>query len=120
MRTLIIHHRLLVGLALLSLILSLPQQISGGIGMATQMTMGQTATLEMPADLCEGCGDLDALNTDCINIQFSCAQVPAPVMVAAGLSPLRPVSAQRARDPHFHPGLSPAPELQPPRGLLQV
>lgn len=119
MRTLSFRHCLLAYLALVSLLLSLSWQTLGGAGMGMQMPVGQTSMMEMSGS-CDGCSDVTALDADCVSINWSCAQIPSVAISSSELTALRPAAEQVALIPLFHPGLSPAPEPQPPRGLLHT
>jgi hypothetical protein len=90
--------------------------------MDAQMTVGQTAVMEMSSDLCDGdgCDDVDTLATGCTSVNLSCVQASAAAIAGSGLTSLRPVSVQLAPGHQLYSGLSPAPELQPPRALLRV
>lgn len=119
MRTLSFRHCVLAYLALVSLLLGLSLQTLSGGGMDMQLPVGQTSAMEM-SDLCDDCDEASALDAGCVSFNWSCAQLPAVTISSSGLTTLRPADERLTLIPLFHPGLSPAPELQPPRGLLHV
>jgi len=118
MRTLSFRHCLLAYLALASLLLGLSLQMLGGAGMDRPMSVGQTGMMEM-SDPCDACDAATVLDAGCVSFNWSCAQL-AVTISSSGLTALRPAAERLTLTPLFHAGLSPAPELRPPRGVFHV